>query len=171
MASHIKIASDLDEVAGNTYKSEGAPRVRQRVILAVHILLWRDGKVLLLRRANTGYMDGHYGLPAGHVEAGERALAAATRELVEECALNVEESDLNFFCVSHRHTDGEPDDRIDLFYSCTRWQGSPVNAEPEKCDEIIWVDPGALPLKVIPYIRAAIGHAEQDIISYTEVGW
>ena len=34
------------------------------------------GELLLLRRANTGFMDGRYGLPGGHRQAGEGVTAA-----------------------------------------------------------------------------------------------
>ena len=37
----------------------------------VHVLLERGGQVLLMRRAGTGFFDGLYSLPGGHVEAGE----------------------------------------------------------------------------------------------------
>ena len=39
--------------------------------VGVHVLLERDGRVLLMRRAGTGFFDGLYSLPGGHVEEGE----------------------------------------------------------------------------------------------------
>ena len=40
-----------------------------RAIVSVYLVLQNtDGKVLLLLRKNTGYCDGQYGLPAGHVD-------------------------------------------------------------------------------------------------------
>jgi 8-oxo-dGTP diphosphatase len=41
-------------------------------------------QVLLMLRAGTGYMDGHWATVAGHVEAGESCAAAAVREAREE---------------------------------------------------------------------------------------
>ena len=35
----------------------------------VHIVCERAGEVLLMRRAGTGFFDGLYSLPGGHVEA------------------------------------------------------------------------------------------------------
>ena len=45
---------------------------------AVFVII-RDeaGRVLLQRRANTGYLDGHYDFPSGHVYAGEGFTTAA----------------------------------------------------------------------------------------------
>jgi 8-oxo-dGTP diphosphatase len=40
-------------------------------IPASYLILFRDGKILLLKRANTGYEDGNYSVIAGHVEPGE----------------------------------------------------------------------------------------------------
>lgn len=43
-----------------------------RYPLAVHVFLVdREGRVVLMRRAGSGYADGLLGLPAGHVELGE----------------------------------------------------------------------------------------------------
>jgi 8-oxo-dGTP diphosphatase len=68
--------------------------------------------VLLLIRANTGYMDGHASLPAGHVEPGEPADAAAVREAKEEIGVVVAPADVSFVHVMHRRTPGEPGARV-----------------------------------------------------------
>ena len=53
--------------------------MRINPVLATHLLLTRGQTLLLIRRANTGWMDGHWSLPAGHVEAGESAAADASK--------------------------------------------------------------------------------------------
>lgn len=47
------------------------------------IVVAPDGSLLLLRRTG-GDFAGHWSLPAGHIEDGETALAAAIRETAEE---------------------------------------------------------------------------------------
>ena len=47
-----------------------------KLVAAVHLFLIRDGKVLLLRRFNTGYEDGQYSVIAGHLDGDEEATAA-----------------------------------------------------------------------------------------------
>ena len=45
--------------------------------------------VLLSRRYQTGWHDGEYSVPAGHVEAGETVTQAALREAREEVGLEL----------------------------------------------------------------------------------
>ena len=42
------------------------------------------GKILTVKRKNTGYLDGWYGLPAGHIEGIETIKEAMQREIQEE---------------------------------------------------------------------------------------
>ena len=48
-----------------------------------------------------------------------------------------------FSCVMHRI---EGDERVDFFVHIYKWQGEPVNAEPDKCDELCWVNMNNLPI-------------------------
>lgn len=53
---------------------------RFRLIVAVYLILRQNGKILLARRANTGYADGFYSLPAGHLDGDELATEGMARE-------------------------------------------------------------------------------------------
>jgi 8-oxo-dGTP pyrophosphatase MutT (NUDIX family) len=64
-------------------------RVIRRFPLAVHIFFIRGGTVLLLRRFNTGYEDGNYSVPAGHLEGDETVVQAAIREAREEIGVEL----------------------------------------------------------------------------------
>jgi ADP-ribose pyrophosphatase YjhB (NUDIX family) len=110
-------------------------------------------KILLLRRFNTGYEDGKYSVPAGHLDGGEEITSAAIREAKEECGIEISPDDLQVVQVMHRKSG---DERIDFFLTATKWTGEIVNAEPHKCDELKWVHLDQLPANMIPYVRQAI---------------
>jgi ADP-ribose pyrophosphatase YjhB (NUDIX family) len=57
--------------------------------LAVSAAIFRDGKILLVRRAKPP-AKGFYSLPGGRVEFGETLHAALHREVDEETALKIE---------------------------------------------------------------------------------
>ncbi|HEV2402764.1 MAG TPA: NUDIX domain-containing protein [Candidatus Saccharimonadales bacterium] len=127
---------------------------RYRFIGSVYVLLRDSSKVLLLRRANTGYHDGEYSLPAGHMDGGEPAALAAVREAKEEVGVNIDPKDLDIVHTLHRYSDQpEPHERIDLFFETDTWKGEPTNAEPDKCDELKWVAIGNLPENMVPEVE------------------
>ncbi|KEO82403.1 NUDIX hydrolase [Tumebacillus flagellatus] len=129
--------------------------------VAVHLFFVRDREILLLRRWNTGYEDGNYSVPAGHLDGGEEVVTAAIREAREECGVEIAPSDVQVVGVMHRKAN---DERIDFFVTVARWDGEIVNAEPQKCDDLSWHGLDALPENVIPYVRRAIDN-------YRERSW
>jgi len=135
--------------------------------VTVHLFLFRGDRVLLSRRYNTGYEDGSYGLPAGHLEGGETVSQAAAREAKEELGIEVNAQDIRFAGVMHRKSD---DERVDFFVRVDRWTGEPSNQEPEKCDDLRWTDLSSLPVNIIPYIRQALENYRQGK-TFDEFGW
>jgi len=135
--------------------------------VTVHLFFFRGSQILLIRRFNTGYADGQYSVPAGHLDGGETVLAAAAREAMEEVGVRIEPQDIEFSSVMHR-LDGE--ERVDFFVKIRDWAGEPFNAELDKCDEIRWVDVNDLPANTIPYIRQALrSHFQEN--RFDEFGW
>jgi 8-oxo-dGTP pyrophosphatase MutT (NUDIX family) len=127
----------------------------------------RENQILLLRRLNTGYRDGEYSVPAGHLDGNETVVAAAAREAEEEIGVRIEAGDIRFSSVMHRI---EGDERVDFFAQVHHWQGEIINAEPEKCDDLRWVDLTNLPETTIPYVRRAIANHLSGI-TFDEIGW
>lgn len=127
--------------------------MRQGIPTGVHIVLERAGTVLLMRRKNTGFFDGLYSLPGGHVEEGESLRAAAVREMREETGLDLSQAEWENLGVIHRRSDSN---RIDFFLRPRWWQGEPVINEPDKCDALTWARPSELTAETVGYIRAAL---------------
>lgn len=119
----------------------------------VHVIFEQDEKVLLMRRCNTGFFDGLFSLPGGHVEPGESVRYAAAREMSEELGVVVPPDALALAGVVHRHSDTN---RIDFFLRANAWHGTPVRAEPDKCDTLLWVSRPDLPDNLVPYVRQAL---------------
>jgi hypothetical protein len=72
--------------------------------------------------------------------------------------------------VHHRQDDGVAD-RIGFFFEATRWQGDPVNREPDKCLALRWFPVDALPADLIPYPAAGLrGYLAGDF-GVTLHGW
>jgi 8-oxo-dGTP diphosphatase len=134
-------------------RGENVAAERFGLIAAVHVFLVRGGKVLLLRRFNTGYEDGKYSVVAGHLDGDEEIKIAAIREAREEVGVQIAAGDLQVVGVMHRKSD---DERVDFFLVATSWSGEVKNMEPERCDRLAWFDVKALPENVIPYVRRAL---------------
>jgi 8-oxo-dGTP diphosphatase len=145
-----------DLAAGyGTAQHEKSIQVNERFAMraAVHLFLFAEGKVLLSQRRNTGYEDGKYGVPSGHLEGGEQVVAAAIREAEEELGIHIAPEDLTVAGVMHRKSD---DERIDFFLTAHRWSGEINNREPDKCGDLAWFSPEHLPEMIIPYVAQAL---------------
>jgi len=137
---------------------------------AVYTLIRQDGKLLFVKRSNTGFMNGFYSLPAGRVEPAERYKAAAIREAWEESGVTVQPEDMRLVHTQERYIE---DDNIcvDLFFVAEKWSGTPVNNEPESHSEIAWFPENDLPYARIMDFQA---HGLQAITrgeTYGEFGW
>lgn len=127
--------------------------MRARFPVTVHLFFIRENQILLLRRYNTGFRDGQYSVPAGHLDGGETVLQAAAREAKEEAGVDLAIHNMTFSTVMHRIED---DERVDFFFHVHAWTGEPFNAEPEKCDDLRWFDLNHLPENTVPYVRQAL---------------
>nr|MBB1521663.1 NUDIX domain-containing protein [Clostridiales bacterium] len=144
---------------------ERMERFKMRV--AVHLILEKDNKILLLRRYNTGYEDGNYSVVAGHVDGNETIISAMKREAKEEAGINIEEEDLKIVQIMHRKSG---DESIDYFLYANKFSGDIQIMEPNKCDELSFYSMDKLPKNIIPYINKAINNYKNNIC-FTEYGF
>jgi ADP-ribose pyrophosphatase YjhB (NUDIX family) len=110
-----------------------------RPILAVSVAVFRDGRVLIARRARAP-SAGLYALPGGVVEVGETLREAALRELDEEVGLAAE---IVAF-VDHVEPIVFDGARVRQHYVIAsfvaRWRGGEPRASAE-ADAVAWIEP------------------------------
>jgi len=111
----------------------------QRPQLAVSAVIFRDGKVLLLKRAKSpGH--GFWSLPGGRVEFGESLHTALAREVDEEAGLEIDIIALAGWREVLPGTGGSGGHYLIMSFAA-RW----VAFEPrlnEEHDAFKWVEPG-----------------------------
>jgi len=124
---------------------------RDRFPVLVHLLLRQHAgsrEAFLLRRAGTGFMDGYYVLPGGHLQAGESLEQAAARECREETG--VVPGRLRPLCMlpyrSGRHQG------INVIFEGRELSGEPGLGEPDRSDRAGWFPLSQLPSPAAPWI-------------------
>ncbi|MEU3216222.1 methyltransferase domain-containing protein [Streptomyces sp. NPDC006971] len=132
------------------------PPRRHTEVVDVHLILRRGPDVLLARRDGTGYADGLFHCPSGHVEDGEDVREALIREAAEEIGVELGPDELRVALVmQHRGPGGGP--RIGWFFEAEYDPARPpYNREPDKCSELEWFPLDALPDDSVAYCRAGL---------------
>jgi 8-oxo-dGTP diphosphatase len=114
-----------------------------RPILAVSAAVFRDGRVLIVRRARAP-MIGHFSLPGGVVEVGETLAEAVARELREEVGVSAR------IIAFNRHVEAiaREGDRVRTHFVIAsfvaRWKSGEARISDE-VDRVEWIDPAAAP--------------------------
>lgn len=121
----------------------------------------KEGKkeVLLSLRKNTGYRDGEYELPGGHVDQGEDLMHAMVREAKEELLIDIKEEDLKIVHILH-HYKG---DRINFILTTDTYEGTPSIGEPDKCEKLEWFDVNNLPDNIMGKVKKSIEEINEGV--------
>ena len=145
-------------------------RVAHMLVAVYLVLLKNNDQVLMLLRQNTGYMDGKYGLIAGHVEKGERVTTSLCREAYEEAGIKIDPEQLKFIHAQQRVSE---DNRvyIDFFFKADVWENTIENHEPNKCLELRWFSLNDLPPNTVPYIREVLQNHISHSGTFSGYGW
>lgn len=108
------------------------------------------GRVLLARRADNGL----WGLPSGHVEAGETVAAAVVREVREETALEIRvERLIGVYSDPASQVFAYPSGRVSHFVTCCfacRPVGGQARGDGVEALEVGFFTPDALPPDLLP---------------------
>jgi mutator protein MutT len=142
---------------------------RNPATTAVYLVLRNQGEVLLARRFNTGYQDGNYAVPAGHIDAGELPTEALVREVAEEIGIAIESTKARFVHTLFRPKHDETGDRVDYFFEISEWSGEVKNLEPHKCDDLRWSRMDDLPSNMTPHVEHALRAIERGE-TFSELG-
>lgn len=143
---------------------------RYKSKIVVDLLLKRKNKnnkeeILLSLRENTGYRDGYYDLPGGHVDENEDLFIAMIREAKEEIGIDIFREDMKIFHIYHHFRKN----MLKFVFSVNKYKGILINNEPEKCKELKWFEVENLPENIIPKIRKEILDVENGVFySYDE---
>ena len=118
---------------------------RYKSMLVVDLMLKRENngkkEILLALRKNTGYNDGKYELPGGHVDANEDLIHAMIREAKEELNIDLKRENLKIEHIIH-HYKG---DRLKFVISAEKYDGKLEIGEPDKCEKLEWFNIDELP--------------------------
>lgn len=138
---------------------------RNQLPVTVQLILERDNEILLLRRYQTGYEDGNYCLPGGHVDAGEEIRQAMVREAKEEIGVTIVKENLKLVHILNRKL--EKGEYLDFIFQTDTFEGIPTLLEPDKSDNLIWTKKEELPSNIISYIPDLFSTKEL----YLAYGW
>jgi len=147
-----------------------------KLVPASYLVLIKNNKILLLKRFNTGFMDGQYSLVAGHVEEKEGFTKTIIREAEEEANIVIKEPNIKVAHIMNRFEPQEEEkdkdlrERIDVFFEVNEWEGEIKNMEPNKCGDLNWFPLDNLPKNTIPYIKEAINNIQMKKF-YSEFGY
>ena len=114
-----------------------------RPYLAVSAAIFRDGRVLIVRRAQPP-ANGLYTLPGGGVELGETLEQAVIREVREETGLVIEPVALaGYRQMIARDADGRVERHFVILPFAARWSAGEVSLN-EELAEAHWLKPAEL---------------------------
>ncbi len=120
----------------------------QHVWVGLGVFIFKDGKFLMLKRAGK-HAPGTWSVPGGWQERGETLEQASAREVREEVGCEIEH--IRFGAVTNNYFPEENVHSVSILMLSDWKSGEVQNLEPDKCEELRWVDFDTLPT---PLFRA-----------------
>ena len=128
------------------------------------VLVVRDGRLLLLRRANEPWL-GRWDIPGGFCEVDEHPIETAVREAREECGFDVEVTGLLGMWLDRYPNPADaaqPKVTLNIYYHALA--GDQVGApDPHETTEVGWFESDALPPEI-----AFPNHAEAVLAAWRD---
>lgn len=136
---------------------------RFKSVVCVDILIKRviDNKecILLMKRKNTGFNDGEYELPGGHLEDNEDLYDAMIREAKEELLIDLKRDDIKIIYLMHHYSGN----RLNFIFETDGSNLKPKIGEEDKCSELIWSDFNNLPNETTNKVKLIINDIKNNI--------
>jgi 8-oxo-dGTP diphosphatase len=136
----------------------------------VAVILRKGANIVFMQRQHTGYADGMFCMPGGHVEAAESFSEAAIREVMEEVGVRIKPEDLRPVFSMQRKQSLE-DVRVAVLFEATKWSGEPRCMEPDRHGPVTWFMADQLPFDQIMRFQADALQALRAGKQYIETGW
>ena len=131
-------------------------RFKNGIVTDLLIIKNEDGnkKILLAKRKNTGYKDGEYEIPGGHLEENEDLYETMIREAKEELGISLQREDLKIIHIMHHYT-GK---RMNFIFTTEREDLEPRIMEKDKCEELKWFNINNLPENTMKKVKKIIDY-------------
>lgn len=142
---------------------------RFKVCVAVHIIIIKDGKILLERSIKPNKnMYGKLVIPSGHLKAGENVVEAMKREAKEKLDIELKDFEL----VQIMNVNGFSDVYDCYFFVCKDYDGEIKNNEKEVTKKLEWY-PIDKPIEgLLEYMQYALDkYLENNRLTFTMFGW
>ena len=142
---------------------DGKLKARKRIRNAVKAIIYRDGKLLVIRKQDT--QGAFAALPGGGQKKGETLVQVLKRECLEELGARVKVGDLVYVrdYISANHAPYHPDmplHKVEFYFLCEikgkMDLGSGHRPDPAQQD-VVWADPSHLEaLNFYPHVMRKI---------------
>lgn len=131
-------------------------RFKNGIVTDLLIIKNEDGnkKILLAKRKNTGYKDGEYEIPGGHLEENEDLYETMIREAKEELGISLQREDLKIIHIMHHYTGN----RMNFIFTTEREDLEPRIMEKDKCEELKWFNINNLPENTMKKVKKIIDY-------------
>lgn len=114
----------------------------RHVWVGMGVFIFRDGKFLMMKRAGK-HAPGTWSVPGGWQEIGETFEQASKREIAEEVGCEIK--NVRFGALTNNYFPEEGVHSVSVFTLSDWASGEPKILEPDKCEELRWVDFSDLP--------------------------
>lgn len=141
-----------------------------RLPVILMIIIRENDRVLLSRRANTGFKDGFFALPGGKHDGHETLTHGVIREAQEELGIFCTSDQVHFRSLLHTQLNQPAMELLYAVFEVTEYTGEIINNEPHKCAELQFFPVDQLPEKMTEVSRRCILNTVSGV-NFDEVGW